>query len=141
MTFFGRLSSLFRNSGSRDRNECDVMPTYSQSVASIACARFTRPCSLPKDLRSRGEVDSDQSFALTWRGSSHCNAPAANHSPWHISKYHFRTQPDQSAKCSTRYQKSGDPAVIARPLRTWQIAGFISHRKQPFSFLRKVYVV
>jgi hypothetical protein len=64
MTFFGRLSSFFRNSGSRDGSECNVMPTG--------------PCALPKDLRSRGEVASTQPFALTWRGCPHCHAPAAD---------------------------------------------------------------
>jgi hypothetical protein len=88
MTLFGRLSSFFRNSGSRDGSECNVMPTYSESVASIACAWFTGPC-LSKDLRSRGEVASTQPFALTWRGCPHCHAPLDRQTI----KCHFRKQP------------------------------------------------
>jgi hypothetical protein len=80
MTFFGRFSSFFRNSGSRGGSECNVMPTYSESVASIACVWFTGPCALSKDLRSRGEVPSTQPFALTWRGCPHCHTPAADRS-------------------------------------------------------------
>jgi hypothetical protein len=56
------------------------MPTYSKSVASIACARFTGQYALSKDLRSRCEVASTQPFALTWRGCPHCHTPAADRS-------------------------------------------------------------
>jgi hypothetical protein len=139
MTFFGRLSSLFRNSGSRGGSECNVMPTYSESVASIACARFTGPCSLPKDLRSRCEVDSNQPFALTWRGCPHCNAPAANHS--------------LGTSVNTTFGRSLIRAMFHSLAEKWRPgsycssspdmanSGFISYRKQTFSFLRKVYVI
>ena len=102
MTLFGRLSSFFRNSGSRGGSECNVMPTYSKSVASIACVSFTGPCALSKDLRSRCEVVSTQPFALTWLGCPHCHAPAADRSIGKTIKCHFRKQPNQSPKCSTR---------------------------------------
>ena len=141
MTFFGRLSSLFRNSASRGWSEYDVMPTYSESVASIACARFTRPCSLPKDLRSRGEVASTQPFALTWRGCPHCNAPAADHSLGTSVNVTFGRGLIRALNVLLASRKVATRQVTPRPLRTWRIARFISCRKHTFSFLRKVYVI